>query len=91
MLDACKSKEFASLPPSRIVPELADQGRYLASESSIYRILRASCTGFRATRPDQAARISVSFAATPPIDVASRVTKGNWFAPFRRRHVFAAA
>ena len=33
--------EFASLPPSQIVPNLADQGRYLASESSFYRILRA--------------------------------------------------
>jgi len=41
VLDACNSAEFASLPPSQIVPKLADQGRYLASESSFYRILRA--------------------------------------------------
>jgi len=41
VLDACNSEEFASLPPSQIVPKLADQGRYLASESSFYRILRA--------------------------------------------------
>ncbi|MBL8454449.1 MAG: IS3 family transposase, partial [Zoogloea sp.] len=33
--------EFASLPPSQIVPALADRGTYLASESSFYRILRA--------------------------------------------------
>jgi transposase InsO family protein len=33
--------EFASLPASQIVPALADQGTYLASESSFYRILRA--------------------------------------------------
>ena len=39
--DVCHSKEFASLPPSRIVPRLADQGRYIASESSFYRVLRA--------------------------------------------------
>jgi transposase InsO family protein len=32
--------EFAQLPPSQIVPALADQGRYVASESSIYRVLR---------------------------------------------------
>jgi transposase InsO family protein len=37
----CHSKEFASLPPSQIVPRLADQGRYIASESSFYRVLRA--------------------------------------------------
>ena len=41
VLDVCNSEEFASLPPSQIVPKLADQGRYLASESSFYRILRA--------------------------------------------------
>ncbi|WP_246055089.1 IS3 family transposase [Paracoccus gahaiensis] len=40
VLDTCNSGEFASLPPSQIVPKLADQGRYLASESSFYRILR---------------------------------------------------
>jgi transposase InsO family protein len=41
VLDACNSEQFSSLPPSQIVPKLADQGRYLASESSFYRILRA--------------------------------------------------
>ena len=41
VLEACNSEEFASLPPSQIVPKLADQGRYLASKSSFYRILRA--------------------------------------------------
>ena len=41
VVEVCNSKEFASLPPSQIVPKLADQGRYLASESSFYRILRA--------------------------------------------------
>ncbi|WP_208991308.1 IS3 family transposase [Pseudovibrio sp. Tun.PSC04-5.I4] len=40
VLEVCNSEEFASLPPSQIVPKLADQGRYLASESSFYRILR---------------------------------------------------
>ena len=31
---------FAALPPTQIVPRLADEGRYLASESTFYRILR---------------------------------------------------
>jgi transposase InsO family protein len=34
------SKEFADLPPSQIVPRLADRGEYLASESTFYRVLR---------------------------------------------------
>lgn len=31
---------FAALPPTQIVPILADEGRYLASESTLYRLLR---------------------------------------------------
>jgi len=31
--------EFKNLPPSQIVPRLADQGRYIASESTLYRLL----------------------------------------------------
>jgi|TARA_B110000881_G_C18565971_1_gene512643 putative transposase len=31
---------YADLAPSQIVPKLADEGRYIASESSLYRILK---------------------------------------------------
>lgn len=41
MVQVCNSAEFASLPPSQIVPRLADRGQYLASESSFYRVLKA--------------------------------------------------
>lgn len=34
------SVEYRDLPPSQIVPKLADRGIYVASESSFYRILR---------------------------------------------------
>ena len=34
------SLEYRDLPPSQIVPKLADKGIYVASESSFYRILR---------------------------------------------------
>ena len=40
ILQVCNSDEYAHLPPSQIVPKLADQGVYLASESSFYRLLR---------------------------------------------------
>ena len=40
--------EFKNLPPSQIVPRLADQGRYVASESTLYRLLhRAGQTAHR--------------------------------------------
>ena len=35
----CQAPRFASLPPSQIVPRLADEGCYLGSESSFYRVL----------------------------------------------------
>lgn len=40
ILATANSPEFASLPPSQIVPRLADQGEYIASEASFYRVLR---------------------------------------------------
>jgi len=36
------SDEFKDLPPSQIVPRLSDRGQYLASESTMYRLLRAA-------------------------------------------------
>ena len=35
----CNLPEYRSLPPSQIVPLLADQGIYIASESTFYRVL----------------------------------------------------
>ena len=40
ILETCNREEYSSLPPSQIVPALADQGTYIASESSFYRVLR---------------------------------------------------
>ncbi|MDL2275886.1 helix-turn-helix domain-containing protein, partial [Desulfosarcina sp. OttesenSCG-928-G10] len=39
ILDTCHRPEYTSLPPSQIVPQLADQGIYIASEASFYRVL----------------------------------------------------
>lgn len=41
LLAIAHSAEFGPLPPSQIVPRLADQQRYIASESTFYRVLRA--------------------------------------------------
>ncbi len=40
ILEVCNAPEYKSLPPSQIVPMLADKGEYIASESSYYRVLR---------------------------------------------------
>ncbi len=41
LLAVANSEEFGHLPPSQIVPRLADNGQYLASESTFYRVLKA--------------------------------------------------
>jgi putative transposase len=41
LLEVVNSPEYRDLPPKQVVPRLADAGRYVASESTIYRILRA--------------------------------------------------
>src|SRR5690606_12896022 len=42
VLTICHEARFADLPPAQIVPRLADEGVYVASESSFYRVLRAA-------------------------------------------------
>lgn len=39
-MQVLNSAEFKDLPPSQIVPRLADVGQYVASESTLYRLLR---------------------------------------------------
>jgi putative transposase len=41
LLSVANEPRFAAVPPARIVPMLADEGVYLASESSFTRVLRA--------------------------------------------------
>ena len=39
-LRVCNSERFASMPPSQIVPILAQEGQYICSEATLYRILK---------------------------------------------------
>lgn len=41
ILVTCNQPEYAALPPGQIVPILADQGLYIGSERSFYRVLHA--------------------------------------------------
>ncbi|AVL70594.1 hypothetical protein CEQ07_03585 [Oligella urethralis] len=40
IITTCNQPEYRHLPPSQIVPKLADKGIYIASESSFYRVLK---------------------------------------------------
>ena len=39
VIETANSSKYANLPPCQIVPKLADEGKYIASESTFYRIL----------------------------------------------------
>lgn len=40
IIDVATSKDFSDLSPKQIVPLLADRGKYIASETTFYRVLR---------------------------------------------------
>ena len=71
VLSICNSAEFASLPPSQIVPKLADQGQYLVSESSFYRILRSDGQQHHRgrARPPVRRKPPTSYKASAPCQV----------------------
>lgn len=72
ILEVANSAEFASLPPSQIVPGLADRGVYLASESSFYRVLRSASQQHHRGRARQpSTRVVTSHCATQPNQVWS--------------------
>ena len=79
---------FADQPPARIVPTLADEGVYLASESSFQRVLRAhGQTGHRGrSRAPQRTAAPTTHVASAPGQVwcwdmtyLPTHVKGQWF------------
>ena len=67
-LAVLNSDEFKDLPPSQIVPRLADRGRYVASESTLYRLLRQAgqLAHRRVERPAQKRSKPRALVATRP-------------------------
>lgn len=59
---------YADLPPSKIVPKLADEGRYIASESSFYRVLKAEnqLSHRQRSKPASASKKPKALTATAP-------------------------
>ena len=73
ILNTCHRSEYQSLPPSQIVPLLADEGVYLASESSFYRVLKKHHQQHHRGRmkPRRSVPEPTSFTATGPNQVTS--------------------
>ena len=73
LLTIVNSDEFGQLPPSQIVPRLADCGQYIASESTFYRVLRAEnqLKQRRAERPAKQRHKPRALSATAPNQLVS--------------------
>ena len=71
LLVVANEPRFASVPPARIVPMLADEGIYLASESTFSRVLKThGQTAHRgAARAPKAVRPPTTHIATEPRQV----------------------
>jgi putative transposase len=88
IVEICNQPRFADLPPGQIVPILADDGKYLASESSIRRVLGEAGQNVRRGRSEspKPSRKPTTHVAVAPRQVwcwdvtwlTSRV-KGQWF------------
>ena len=68
VLSVANEPRFADLPPARIVPMLADEGVYIASESTFSRVLREHGQAARRGRakPPRAMRPPTTHIATAP-------------------------
>ena len=65
IIQTVNKPEYADLVPSQIVPKLATEGKYIASESTFYRVLREE-------RLDtHRSRAKVSVKREPPTHVAT--------------------
>jgi len=67
-MQALNCAEFKDLPPCQIVPRLADAGLYVASESTLYRLLRevGQLTHRGLTRPPRKVSKPRALVATQP-------------------------
>jgi putative transposase len=72
LLTVANEPRFADVPPARIVPMLADEGVYLASESSFSRVLRAH--GQNAHR----GRAKAAKASRPPTTHIASAARQVW-------------
>ena len=91
-------QEFKNLPPSQIVPRLADQSRYIASESTLYRLLRRAgqMAHRRLERAPQKRYKPRALTATEPdqskrTGITGCVTAASYAATTRRSHWRAAS
>jgi len=88
IVEVANEPRFAEVPPARIVPMLADEGVYIASESSFHRVLRAHGQMNRRgrARPPRRSRPPTTHIASRPgavwcwdMTFLPATMQGRWF------------
>ena len=88
IVEVANEPRFAETPPARIVPVLADEGVYIASESSFHRVLRAHGQMHRRgrARPPRRSRPPTTHVATREgavwcwdVTFLPATVQGRWF------------
>ena len=71
IIQTANEPEYADLPPSKIVPKLADKGLYIASESTFYRVLKEvnQLKHRQKAKPDRQVKKPRALTATGPNQV----------------------
>ena len=98
ILEICSQAEYASLPPSQIVPALLDKGIYLGSEATFYRVLSENDQLHHRGRNQAPKKLSrpTSYTAKGPNEVwswditylASRV-KGQFYYLYMHEDIYS--
>jgi putative transposase len=73
IIEIANEPRFAETPPGRIVPALADEGIYIASESSFHRVLRAHGQMNRRDGRSRRGRRTHRARTSPPVPATSGV------------------
>lgn len=73
LLNVANQPRYAALPPNKIVPLLADQGLYIASESTFYRVLKeqGQLSHRQKSQPNKARAKPKALVATRPNEIYS--------------------
>ena len=68
LIKVANDPAHADLPPNKLVPKLADEGRYLASESTFYRVLKeeGQLSHRQKAKPTRQVKKPKSLTATAP-------------------------
>lgn len=99
LIEVANSSEYANLSPWQIVPQLADKGQYIASESTFYRVLkqenllahRSNSHAHKHSKPEELTATSPNEIWSWDITFLKASVKGSFYYLYLPMDVFSRA